>query len=104
MDWIHGKRTIVERLLDDIFDAIVLWLKSYESTKMNEPCEGPTILNNFSIERRVTNLPALVHLPKGFSERPRARPPPFVEALFYLYVINITSIINIPYFSWSELK
>ena len=30
VDWIHGKRTIVERLLDDIFDSIVLRLKSFE--------------------------------------------------------------------------
>ena len=104
MDWIHGKRTIVERLLDDIFESIVLRLKSFERIKMNEPCEGPTIFNNFSIEHRVTKLPALVHLPKGFSERPRARPPPFVEALFYLYVMNITSVINIRDLSWIELK
>jgi hypothetical protein len=41
---------------------------------------------------------------RGFSERPRARPPPFVEAPFYLYVINITSIINIHDLSWIELK
>ena len=66
MDWIHGKRTIVERLLDDIFDAIVLWLKSFERTKMNEPCEGSTILNNFSVERRVTKLPVLVLPVQGF--------------------------------------
>ena len=51
MNWVHGKRTIVERLLDDIFESIVLRLKSFERTKMNEPCEGPTILNNFSIDQ-----------------------------------------------------
>jgi hypothetical protein len=41
---------------------------------------------------------------RGFSERPRARPPPFVEALFYLYVFNIKTILIIPHLSWSELK
>jgi len=60
VDLIHGKRTTVERLLDDIFDSTVLRLKSFERTKMNELCEGPTILKNFSIERRVTKLPVLV--------------------------------------------
>ena len=41
---------------------------------------------------------------RGFSERPRAMPPPFVEALFYLYVFNIKTILIITHLSWSELK
>jgi len=31
---------------------------------------------------------------RGFSERQRARPPPFVEALLYWYVVNITTTIS----------
>jgi len=116
-----GREKQIERMLQNLFDIITpkMWFPSgetqperlftifYRRTTPKASLDRashfmPTVTISNLIQRsaRRGNEP----LTRGFSERPRARPPPFVEALFYLYVFNIKTILIIPHLSWSESK